>query len=313
MCCERAGRLAALLILATLAGLLASPVRAQDDGPRVYQLAPLGTKTLTAFAVAKRGNEAPDEDVSPGSDIDTNIVVLRYAQTFSLGGRQLNPFVILPVGEVRSTVRGPAGPVVTSSSGVGDAQIGAVLGLFGSPALRPDAFADFRPPVSTGLMARLFLPTGAYSAAKPVNLGSNRVAYQLGLPTTVLFGQSYRAPRLTALEVLPTVTFYDANTRPFGASRVAKEPQFAVEAHLTRTMSSRIWLSADMLYRQGGETLTDGVADGNPTRGWSAGGSAAFRLHRRASVILSYQHVVARSDDGPQGWFFRTALVVPLD
>ena len=108
MCCERAGRLAALLILATLAGLLASPVRAQDDGPRVYQLAPLGTKTLTAFAVAKRGNEAPDEDVSPGSDIDTNIVVLRYAQTFSLGGRQLNPFVILPVGEVRSTVRTPS-------------------------------------------------------------------------------------------------------------------------------------------------------------------------------------------------------------
>ena len=313
MCCDRAGRLAFLLILGPLVWLAGAPARAQDDGPRVYQLAPLGAKTLTAFAVVKRGNETPESgDVVLGSDIDTNIVVLRYAQTFSLGGRQLNPYVILPVGEVKSTVRRADGIIVNRSSGLGDAQIGAVLGLFGSPALRPEAFADFRPAFSTGLMARVFFPTGAYSAAKPVNLGANRVAYQLGLPTTFLFGQSYRAPDLTALEVLPTVTFYEANTRPFGARRVAKDPQFAVEAHLTRTFSGAMWGSADILYRNGGETITDGVPDENPTRGWSAGASAALRLNRRVSVILTYQHVVERSDEGPDGWFFRTAVVVPF-
>jgi hypothetical protein len=313
MCCERAGRFAALLLLAFILSW-AAPARGQDDGPRVYQLAPLGARTFTAFAVAKRGNETPESgDVVLGSDIDTNIVVLRYAQTFSLGGRQFNPFVILPVGEVKSTVRRAEGRVVTHSSGFGDAQVGAVLGLVGSPALRPGAYAEFRPAFSSGLMARVFFPTGACSAAKPVNLGAHRLAYQLGLPTTFLFGQSYRAPNLTALEVLPTVTFYDVNPSPFDADRVAKEPQFAVEAHLTRTLSPRIWLSADMLYRQGGETITDGRADGNPTRGWSAGGSAAVRLNRRATVILSYQQVVERSDEGPDGWFFRTAIVVPFD
>lgn len=311
MWCDRAGRLAALISLG-LCCFAAEPVRAQDDGPRVYQLAPRGAKTLTAFVVVKRGNETPESDVVVGSDIDTNIVVLRYAQTFSLGGRQLNPFVILPVGEVKSTVRRSDRTIVSRSSGFGDAQVGAVLGLFGSPALRPEDFAAFRPAFSTGLMARMFFPTGAYSAASQVNLGANRTAYQLGLPTTLLFGQSYSAPNLMTLEVLPTVTFYDDNTRPFGARRVAKEPQFSVEAHLTRTLSRKVWVSADMLYRQGGETISDGVADDNPTRGWSAGASAAFRLQRRASVILSYQKVVDRSDQGPDGWFFRTAIVVPM-
>lgn len=293
--------------------MLAAAAQAQDDGPRVYQLAPVGAKTFTTFAVVKRGNETPESgDVILGSKIDTNILVFRYAQTFSLGGRQLNPFVILPVGKVHSTVQQPGATVENSSSGLGDMQVGVVIGLLGAPALSPQDYAAFRPGFSTGLLARTFFPTGAYNGSKPVNFGANRFSYQLGLPTTFLFGQSYLDPTLTALEVLPTITFYDANTRPFGAKRVAKAPQFAVESHLTHNFGRAAWLSADMLYRRGGETTTDGQPDHNPIQGWSAGMSAAFRLAPMATVILTYEHVVERSDDGPDGWFFRTAVVVPF-
>lgn len=301
---------------ATAAVLLASAAasaHAQDDGPRVYQLAPLGAKTFTAFAVVKRGNEAPESgDVVTGSQIDTNIVVLRYAQTFSLGGRQLTPFFILPTGFVRSTVRSATGEIVTDSGGLGDVQLGGVIGLFGSPALAPDVYARFRPPLSAGLLVRAYFPTGAYSRDQPVNLGSNRHAFQLGLPTGIVLGQSYLDTRLTTLELLPTVTFYDANAQPYGVERVTKAPQFALESHLTRNFGRAVWASLDMLYRNGGETTTDGRADHNPTRGWSAGLSGAVRLAPKATVILTYEHVVERSDQGPDGWFFRTALVVPF-
>jgi hypothetical protein len=293
--------------------LFAVSARAQDDGPRVYQPTPVGAKTFTAFAVVKRGNETPESgDVIAGSDIATNMVVLRYVQTFDLAGRQFSPFVILPTGQVRSTVHGAGGDVANDSAGLGDAQVGAVLGLFGSPALTPEAYAEFRTPLSTGLLARVFFPTGAYHRASPVNLGANRFAFQLGLPTTVLFGQSYRAPRLTALEVLPTVTFYTANTAPYAAHRVEKAAQFSLESHLTHTLGPAAWVSADMLYRSGGETRTDGRDDHNPIRGWSAGLSGAWRLAPTATVILTFEHVVERSDQGPDGWFFRTALVVPI-
>lgn len=313
----RRGRLAApaallapLLLLLVL--LTAAPARAQDDGPRVYQLAPVGAKTLTAFAVVKESNESfGDDQVVTGSQIDNNIVVIRYAQTLSLWGRQFNPFFILPVGDARATLTGPGG-AADHSQGLGDAQIGAVLGLVGSPALTPDAYAAFRPPLTAGLLVRLFAPTGDYSAARSVNLGANRFAYQLGLPTTLMFGQSYLSPSLTALELLPTVTFYGPNTEPHGASRVTRAPLFSLESHLTRNLGRAVWVSADLLYRSGGATTTDGTPNDNPTRGWSAGLTGALRFRQQASVILTFEHVVSRSDQGPDGWFFRTALVVPF-
>lgn len=300
--------LALVLWLMTAAG-----ARAQDDGPRVYQLAPVGAQALTAFAVVKRGNETPEsEDVVPGSQIDTNVVVLRYVQTFDLGGRQFSPFVILPTGSVRSTVRSQTGDIVNESSGLGDVQIGGVIGLYGSPALSPTDYAKFRPQITTGLLARVFFPTGAYSGDQPVNFGAGRYSFQVGLPTGLVLGQSFLAPTLTTLELLPTVTFYAENTQPFGAALVTKAPQFSLESHLTRNFSRTVWLSADMLYRNGGETTTDGRSDDNPIRGWSAGLTGAVRLAPKATVILTYEHVVQRSDEGPDGWFFRTAIVVPF-
>jgi hypothetical protein len=294
----------ALAAAALLFGL-AAPALAQDDGPRVYQLAPVGAQNMTAFLVNKRGNETSEPgSISFGSDTATDILVVRYARTFGVAGRPVTPFLILPVGEVRS--RG-----APSSSGFGDMQIGGTIGLVGAPALSPEAFAVFKPGFGMALLARLYFPTGVYSEAKLVNLGSNRIAYQLGLPMVIASGESYRDAALTSLEILPTMTFYEANNEPFGADRSAKEMLFSVEAHLTSNLGRRMWVSADMLYRLGGETKTDGTADHNGMHGWSAGLSAAVPL-ARSSLIFTYEHVIERSDDGPEGWFFRTALVVPF-
>ena len=184
--------------------------------------------------------------------------------------------------------------------------------MFGAPALDAHDYAAFRPALSMSLLGRVFLPTGDYSRGQPVNLGANRFSYQLGLPMTFMFGQSYRDARLTALEVLPTVTFYSPNHEPFGAAQRTQAPMFSVEAHLTHNLPHRVWLSADLLYRDGGESRTDGVANGDPVHGWSAGASAALPFVGRTSLILTYQHVVKRWDSGPDGWFFRTALVAPF-
>jgi len=298
--------LRALLVLAFAMIVAAAPAaHAQDDGARVYQLQPVGARIFTAFAVAKRGNEAPEPGaINPGVETDTNIFVLRYAQTFDLAGRPFTPFVIVPIGEVEASG-------APRSGGFGDAQIGATLGLIGAPALSSDEYAAFKPGLGLSLFGRVFFPTGEYSAAQPVNLGANRAAYQIGLPTVLAWGGSYRDPALTTLEILPTLTFYEDNDDPFIGARSAKDPLFTVESHLTHNFSQRVWLSADMLYRRGGETITDGVGDDNGTHGWSAGGTVAFPL-ARASLVLTYEHVVERDDYGPDGWFFRTALILPL-
>ena len=290
--------------------LLASGARAQDDGARVYQLAPVGLQTVTVFWVIKRGDEGPDPGQTfPGSETNTDVVVMRYAQTFNLGGRQFTPFAILPMGRLQVTQGEGDGDV---SSGFGDAQIGATFGLFGAPALSRSAYAAYRPFLSTSLFGRVFFPTGEYSSQQPVNFGTNRFSYQLGLPTTFMFGQSYRDPHLTALELLPTVTFYSPNDAPFDADVRTQAPMFSLEAHLTHNFSPRVWVSADMLYRNGGESRTDGVENDDPVHGLSAGGTLVFPFVKSSSLALTYEHVVERWDLGPNGWFFRTALIIPF-
>lgn len=191
-------------------------------------------------------------------------------------------------------------------------QVGGTIGLVGAPALSPETFEAFRPGFGMSLLGRIYFPTGDYSDDRPVNLGANRFAYQVGLPMVFAAGRSYRDPALTSLEVLPTLTFYDDNRDPFGAGRSAKDMLFTLEAHLTRNLGPRVWVSADILYRQGGATTTDGVSDENGMHGWSAGLTTAFPFVRSSSLILTFEHVVERSDDGPDGWFFRTAVVAPF-
>lgn len=288
----------------------AMSARAQDDGARVYQFAPEGFQIFTAFVVNKRGNEGPDPGQTTfGSETRSDVFVMRYARTFDLAGRQFTPFAILPMGQIRVT-QGPG--AATESSGLADAQLGGTFGLFGAPALNAADYAVYRPALSMSLLGRVYFPTGAYNAEQPVNLGANRFSYQLGLPTTFMFGQSYRDPHLTALEVLPTLTLYDANHEPFGADVRTQEPLFSVEAHLTHNVTPRIWFSADLLYRNGGDSRTDGVDNNDPIHGWSAGGTAVFPMIGKTSLALTFEHVVQRWDAGPDGWWFRTALLAPF-
>jgi hypothetical protein len=56
------------------------------------------------------------------------------------------------------------------------------------PTVEPDDFATFRPQITTGLLAHAYFPAEAYSRYQPVNLGSNRYSFQLGLPTGLVFG-----------------------------------------------------------------------------------------------------------------------------
>ena len=288
---------------------LANPALAQDDGPRVYQPAPIGARILTTFAVAKRGNELSEPgSLRLGANLATNTVVFRYAQVFDFAGRPLTPFLIVPFGEVTAT----NSDLRPTSRGLGDMQVGATWALAGARSYSRAEFAEWRPSASVLLLGRIYIPTGEYNSANPVNLGSNRLSVQLGAPVNIrLAGRSYLDPGLTTLELLPTLTLYDDNLTSAG-ERLSKDPLFGVEAHLTRNFSRQVWISADLLFKTGGETSTDGVGDGNAMSGLSAGASLGYAVHPRISLILSYSAVVARNDEGPDGGFFRAALVAPF-
>jgi hypothetical protein len=302
-----------IALFVIIAAMIFLPVeRAQatmGDGPRAYQLLPEGMKTLTVYGISTEGNQTANPgQIIKGADLDVNLGVLQYTHTFSIKGQQSAAFGILPFGEVNGSVNLPRNTLSASSSGIGDAQLGCVFGVIGSPALPAESFAVFKPGFAMGLLGKLGMPTGEYDEEKVLNLGANRWSVQLGLPAAYSIGKSSLDPSLTRFEILPSVTFYTDNDDPYHADECEQEPLFNLEAHITRNLHQAVWVSLDALYTYGGETTTDGIADDNSQRAFSLGGTVNFSFSKSGCIKFSYGETIERNDSGADGSMVRAVL-----
>lgn len=280
-----------------------SPAAAQDDGARLYMMVPDTTTIASVRLHQLHSNVAADETtVNPNNDLDTTLGVFQFVQALRFGRDQSFLFLVVPASHIA------ANDVTDSRSGFGDAQLGFVLGVHGTPALGPGEYAAHRPGLAVNLLAKLFFPTGRYDAHQPVNIGANRWALRLGVPIVRAIGRRMDDPHLMTVEAMPTVTFFGANDEPFGAARTHQKPLFIFEGHLTRGFTPRFWGSLDLLWREGGEMRVDGVDAGNPQSALSLGTTGTFALSLRSSLRLSAGGVVARNDHGPNGWMLRAIL-----
>jgi hypothetical protein len=304
-CCHRAIKLAIGIFFFIFA---VGEVHAQDDGARLYMLIPDKTTIASVRAHYLHSNLAVDPGVvAEGDHLDTTLVVFQFVQTLKIAGGQSSVFFVLPVSHIKPDHAQSAGEP-DSVSGLGDAQLGFVLGVYGTPALTPTNYAAHKPGLAVNLLAKLFFPTGNYETSRPINVGANRWAVRLGVPMVYAIGDRMADPHLTTIEVMPTVTFFGANTDPAGANSTKQKPLYILEGHLTQGFNPRFWASLDLLWRRGGEVEIDDVGAGNSQRALSLGATGTFALGRNASLRLSYGTVVDRNSHGPNGWLLRTIL-----
>lgn len=278
------------------------------DGPRAYQNAPVGTRVLT-FTYMKQdsGFNIDGSPSEPASRIDADIVVLQYSQVVNIAGNAAGLFAIAPMGRVDGSLIGTKKS--GKSTGLGDIQLGMVLGLVGSPALTAQEYGANKPGFSMGLLAKVSLPTGKYASDKAVNFGTNRIAMQLGLPMTWNLGGSHIPGHVTTLELTPTMWVYGDNTAPTGgASFQSREPLYSIEAHLTHDFSSKVWGSLDAVYSRGGATKTDGSSDENGLESLGVGVTMGFALERSYGLQFSYGKTPKSNTDGLQDQLFRVKL-----
>jgi hypothetical protein len=279
----------------------------QGDGARAYILVPDGTRIGSVWALNANGNGTLEPGrVFQGQDVDVSLAILQYTQTVEVGGQQAGLFAVVPMGGLDVDFNFSFGTRTGTSSGLGDIVLGGVFGIFGSPALSRQEFAAFDPGASMGVLAKVSLPTGAYDPDKLVNLGSNRVWGQLGLPMGYALGTSYLDPSLMTFEVIPSVIFYGDNTDPFGAaSSTGQEPLGIVEAHITRNFSRAVWGSLDAVYLYGGETSTDGVGNNDTQRSLGLGATAFVALSQTSGLKVTYGETVSSNAYGADGTLIR--------
>ena len=285
-------------------------VDAQQDGPRGYMLSPEGVHGLILTNYAIQANQSPEDDlVLPNSDVTTYLSVPQYAHPLKVFGNFASLFLAQPAGYVSGSVKIGQQTFSNTSSGFGDTAFGAMIGLVGMPALPIDQYITYKPGFSLSAVATAVAPTGEYDQNNIFNLGTNRWMFRAALPMSYSLGKSFVDPKLTTLEVMPAVTFFTANNEPFGADRQTQDSLFQVEGHITRNLTSNLWVSADAAYFYGARSFTNGIDDQNTRMSFNLAGTVAYNLSASTQLRFSYGHSLLSNDYGFQGQGFRLMLV----
>ena len=306
--------LARLCVCALISAVLGSPAaQAQGEGARAFELSPAGSRLLSVYGEFARGNASFDPgSVTPGTQIDVDGGILEYSHGFGLRGHALVLDVSLPAGQARASVEAAGVARSYTSSGIGDLQISSVFGLIGAPALPEKEYESYRPRFALSVLTRVYAPTGAYDRNKPVNVGQNRWALQLGLPSAYYLGQSLFDPALTSFELLPSVTWYGDNNEPSQGNHSSQSPLLQLEAHLTRNLNPSLWVSLDAILMDGAETTIDGVNQHDRQRSFDLGATVSVAVTDTVSATLSYTEAVSRNYDGVSAHVVRVIAAFSL-
>ena len=105
-----------------------------------------------------------------------------------------------------------------------------------------------------------------------------------------------RPAGLTTFEVMPTVQIFGDNPdAPMTHAVMSQAPLFGLEGHITRNFNPAVWAALDAFAQVGGETSSNGVANGDAQETLALGATLGVSLAPTVAVRLSYQEQVYSS------------------
>ena len=261
---------------------LGSILNAADDGPRMYWNAPVGTNILQAYFWTASGNfNSPEQTTAYDLfDTDINIGVLGYNRILDIGGHSAIATAVITGGKVTGHY---SGDPLDASSGLGDLYLQGVINLFGAEALSTEEFASYKQDTVLSLLIGITAPTGAYKGDQDLNLGMNRWNIRVGLPFMVTLGD-WIPGEITTLEILPSVWFYGDNND----IKFSQDPMYTLEAHITRDITTSIFVSLDYFVQRVGDSFTDGLQTGNANTSDSLGATVGYMINAQTQFQLRY-------------------------
>ena len=283
-------------------GALSLPSKASAGSARDYLNAPIDS-WLAFYNVGYAASVTPEDGLDVTARIRTNVASqsLVLTRTMDYWGRTGGVSIVLPYLYVESSSNSDR----TAVRGVSDVGFLWQMNIFGGPALSREAFASFVPQTFASFHLFVGTPLGEYEPHRALNPSSNRWTVR----PTVNF--SYTPDRgWTWLETYVSVAAFTPNNafQAGNASRLTQRPLAIVEGHVSRNITSRIWLSADAYYNVGGETSIDGIRQGNAADTLRLGAGMGARLWPGGDMVLNAESVVAKPESEPNAWGVRLTL-----
>lgn len=295
-----------------LNGIFISNAGAQGDGPRSFLLAPTGIWGLNPKWMNLSQNFLPAGTILiKDADVKVNVFPTTFFHTFGIGGRFAQVLVMAnpgsATGKVVADAPGFPSPEV-NASGFSDGFVAMKVGLVGAPALNVAEFSKHMPAFSMTGYFRVWY-SGTYDRAKPLNLGTNRFAFEIGTPMAIPLGDN--PARATWLEVYPCIQIFTPNNDPTlitMGEKTHQAPLFLLENHLTHNFTSKFWAGVDLRYQYGGRLSIDDAEQDNLINILGGGVETGYQILPYLSGSASYGTILL-GDNSARSDMFRLSAV----
>lgn len=238
----------------------------QGDGSRAHLPAPTGVWGVNPKYLHLNQNIVPAGNILVENvDFTIDVVPTTFFHTFGIKEHYARVLFMVNPGKVTASAASlPAVPVrELSSSGFSDGFVAFEYGIIGAPALQIKEFMNYKPSFSLNGLFRLWY-SGSYDSDKLVNLGTNRLTFEIGAPMSIPLSGNVK--RAIWLEIFPSIQFFTDNNDPARSSfaqKTQQKPLFLWENHISRNFTDKLWAGIDLRYQYGGETVADGEGDDN--------------------------------------------------
>jgi len=226
---------------------------AQSLEPRSYTNVPVGETFLVIGAARSDGDVSPTPS-SPLQDLELTIDsgVLGLAHTFALAGDSAKVDIVAArvCYEGSATFRGEY--TEGRRCEYADPAMKLTWNFYGAPALELQDFANREPGLVMGASLQVSAPWGTYNSDHLLNAGANRWMVRPGVGGSYSWGPWH-------LDVMLSVRLFEDNDDFFNGIHVEQDPIYSFQSHLIRYFSKGRWLSLNMNFYAGGETIKDGV------------------------------------------------------
>jgi hypothetical protein len=271
----------------------------QGDGARMLLWAPTGVTGIIPKWMSMDQNITPANILVKGANVNINAFPITVVHNFGIKGRFAQVMVNAVPGDVSASFEtvpnnAPIPPNLrVSSGGFADGFVGFKLGLINQPALNVKEYVDHTHKTFSMMGYFRLWYSGSYEAEKPINLGSNRLTFELGLPMNIYL--SKRNPQKTTwLEVYPAIHLFTENSNPTvitQAETTQQLPLFTIENHLSHNFTKKFWGSVDLRYQYGGELKADEVKQDNQMNVLGGGVTLGYQMIPPLGINMSYGDV----------------------
>ncbi|MFZ1320173.1 MAG: hypothetical protein WAT71_01320 [Ignavibacteria bacterium] len=286
-------------------------VNAQGDGPRAFLLAPKGVIGVNAKWLNLDQNFLPGSNILlETADLKINVFPTTLFYNFGLADHYMQAMFMFNPGKATGSITSDVNLPYTNlnATGYSDGFFGFKIGLLGAPALNLLQFAKHKPDFSMMAYFRLWY-SGTYESSNPLNLGSNRLTYEMGLPMEIPVFKSAKHPLW--IETYPFIQFYSTNTDPSiiaMADESYQKPLFGWENHFTYNITNAFWAGIDLRYQYGGAVELDGVTQDNKINLLGGGISAGYQVLPFLSFAGTYGTILT-GDNNASSDMIRLSLV----